>query len=146
MNKYTKFIKRALELSELILPEVKNKEKRLAIISREKESTVKNWIFHGKLPVSGKRLNISDSFGVSEQTLFEEPEEKSIPVAVYNNELNCYLIPQIDETGLERLALALPPLRITSRVPLKLEALLKDEVIDPHMTYCIDVVRLTFPP
>ncbi|WP_416414342.1 hypothetical protein [Pantoea sp. App145] len=146
MIKRTQFIKKALELSELILPEIRSKEKRLALISGEKETTVKNWIFHDKIPVSSKRLHISDSFGVSEQSLFDLSEKHSIPVAVFNRELNCYLIPQIDESGLERLLSATPPLIATERVPLKLQDFLKDDIAIPHLTYCINVVKLVFPP
>ena len=146
MNKYTQFIKKALEISDLILPEIKSKEKRLAIISGEKESTVKNWIFHKKMPASSKRLHISDNFGLSEESLFDDAHENSIPVAVYNNELHCYLIPQIDESGLKRLSSAQPPLIISGRIPLKSQILLKDEIAIPNMTYCLETIHLAFPP
>ncbi|ELQ9312402.1 hypothetical protein R3D73_005460 [Serratia marcescens] len=146
MNKYTQFIKKALEISELILPDIKSKEKRLAMISGEKESTVKNWIFRNKIPSSAKRLHISDNFGLSERSLFDNTHEKSIPIAVYNEELRCYLVPQIEEASLDKLSVAQPPLVISGRIPLKSQILLKDEIASPNMTYCLEVIHLSFPP
>ncbi len=146
MNKYTQFIRKALEISELILPDIKSKEKRLAMISGEKESTVKNWIFHNKIPSPAKRLHISDNFGLSEISLFDNTNENSIPIAVYNEELLCYLVPQIEESSLDKLSVAQPPLVISGRIPLKSQILLKDEIVSPHMTYCLEVIHLSFPP
>ncbi|POZ62649.1 hypothetical protein [Chromobacterium alticapitis] len=41
-------------------------------LTQEKESTVNNWLFNGKLPREGKRLAISDAIGVSYDYLFDD--------------------------------------------------------------------------
>lgn len=146
MDTYTKFIQKALELSEKLRPEVRSKEKRLSMISGEKESTVKNWLFHNKTPVPSKRLMLSDRFGVSENSLFGEGFSFNIPVSVYNNELDCYMIPQIEECNLEKVLSGEVPLIAIDRIPLKLNKLFCYETVELHRTYCIKVVKLCYPP
>ncbi|SMG59152.1 hypothetical protein [Cedecea sp. NFIX57] len=146
MNYSTNFVKKALTLSDKLCPDIKSKEKRLSLISGEKISTVKNWLFHNKSPVASKRLMLSDKFGVSEDYLFGDYQHPEIPVAVYNNELTCYLIPQIDEGNLNNLISASTPLVLQDRQPLKLELLLNNEVKSPYLTYCFEAIHLTFPP
>ncbi len=41
-------------------------------LTHEKESTVNNWLFNGKLPREGKRLAIADAIGVSYDYLFDD--------------------------------------------------------------------------
>jgi hypothetical protein len=146
MNGNTSFIKKALELSEKLRPEIKSKEKRLAAISGEKESTVKNWLFHNKLPVSSKRLSLSDKFGVSETYLFSESSETNIPLAVNNKELSCYLVPQIEEINLSKLFLKSSPLVILDRIPLKINKFVDDDIMDPNSLYCFEAFKINFPP
>jgi hypothetical protein len=146
MANHEKFINILLELSEKLLPEIRSKEKRLSLISGEKVSTVKNWLFHNKIPVSTKRLTLSDRFGISEESLFSNNQEISIPVSVYSNELKCYVVPQIDETDINKMLHNEPPLPAIDRIPLKLNSLECYGTPGLYNTYCIKVVRLSFPP
>ncbi|MEO2218026.1 hypothetical protein ABGV49_13260 [Chromobacterium vaccinii] len=46
--------------------------KAIEALTQEKESTINNWLFSGKLPRVSKRLAISDAIGVSYDYLFDD--------------------------------------------------------------------------
>lgn len=130
----------------MVYPDVRNKEKLLAVMSGEKESTVKNWIFHNKLPATSKRLQIADKFGVTESSLFGDTDEYQIPIAVFNEKLSCFLIPQIDEGSLARYTASMPPVKVNARLPLRAQAVVNQDIISPEQTFCFETLQLIYPP
>lgn len=146
MSNESNFIKKAMELARAIYPDVRNKEKLLAVMSGEKESTVKNWLFHNKLPASSKRLQIADKFGVTESSLFGDTNEYQVPVAVFNEALSSFLIPQIDEDSLARYTASTPPVKVNARLPLRAQAVVTQDIISPEQTFCFETLHLVYPP
>ncbi len=72
--------------------------KAIQNITQEKDSTVNNWLFNGKIPRENKKLLIADAIGVSVDYLFNnEIDVMSISKPTIYKEEQCYLIPYITE-------------------------------------------------
>ncbi|HGJ5869223.1 MULTISPECIES: hypothetical protein [Arsenophonus] len=146
MSNNSKFIKRLINISNQLLPDIKNKEKRISQVSKENESTVKNWLFHNRLPPKKKRITISDNFGVSDEFLFGNDDNLSFPIAIYNSDLDVWLIPKVEIADMKNFN-EKQLLCVKSRFALKIEEALKNKLACPEKTYCIEIDQsINFPP
>lgn len=145
MSNQPKFINKMIALSEQLLPDIKNKEKRIAKICGENESTVKNWLFHDRTPPAKKRMIIADKFGVSEEFLFGETDILSIPCALYKSDMDIWLIPRIKQSDIKKLE-ELCSLYVLERLPLKISKKINQQLVNPENTYCIEIEDIDFPP
>ncbi len=73
--------------------------KAIEDITKEKSSTVVNWLFNSKLPRDNKKLAIADAVGVSYNYLFDDniDVEDFTKPEIHKND-QCYLVPYIDES------------------------------------------------
>ena len=86
-----------LDLSE-VSPLQHGRAKAIEYITHEKDSTVNNWMFNGKIPRESKKLSIADAIGVSYDYLFDDSfEVHSVKKPEIYNDGQCYLIPYINE-------------------------------------------------
>lgn len=144
--KKSSFVDRLLILAELINPNTRNKEKKLSEITGEKESTIKNWLFNNKKPPRTKRLSVSDKLGVSEACLFDDSENIEHPVAIYDDNAKCYLVPKINELDILKINNIDSPLLVSDRMPVKLKDDIEKSVKDISQTYCAELKNIDFPP
>jgi phage repressor protein C with HTH and peptisase S24 domain len=140
------FASRVAYLAEVLMPNVKNKEKRLSEITGEKASTVRNWLFNGKMPVNKNRIIISDKMGVSEEYLFYGGQ-KSYPLAKYDLESDSYSVPVITEEDILKIADNVKNIIVVrSRKIVSLEESLLTSIKEIEKTFCINVEYISFHP
>ena len=73
--------------------------KAIEDITKEKSSTVVNWLFNSKLPRDNKRLAIADAIGVSHNYLFDDSiNVEDFTKPEIHKDGQCYLVPYIDES------------------------------------------------
>lgn len=89
-----------LDLSQ-IAPLQHGRAKAIEHLTNEKDSTVNNWLFNGKIPRENKKLSIADAIGVSLDYLFDDTENvNSIRKPEIYHDGQCYLVPYIDENDI----------------------------------------------
>jgi len=146
MSKHNNFSSKIIELSSKILPNVKNKEVRIASLTDEKPGTIKNWLFKNALPPEKKKLKVADRMGVSKEYLYSEGSIPEPPMAIYDPEINAFIIPVISEDNLYNIAIRKTPTLVIERYILSIKASVKNKIKLVETTYCFEVKDLTFPP
>lgn len=146
MSKHNNFSSKIIELSSKILPNIKNKEVRIASLTDEKPGTIKNWLFKNALPPEKKKLKVADRMGVSKEYLYSEDPIPEPPVAIYDPEINAFIIPVISEDNLYNIAIREAPTLVIERYILSIKGSIKDKIQLVETTYCFEVETLTFPP
>ncbi|WP_235424053.1 hypothetical protein [Citrobacter koseri] len=142
----TGFINKLLILSEALRPGVRSKENRVAEITGEKPSAVRNWLFNQNIPPDKKKLRIADRLGVSKEFLFDnEKETVEAPIAVYDPSINAFLIPMVSESNLH-LALENLQTPVDERLVLSVTKSIQDGISDIEKTYSVIVENISFPP
>lgn len=87
-----------------ITPLQYGRTKAIENITKERESTVNNWLFNGKYPRENKKLYLADTIGVSYNYLFND----SVSITditkpeIYESE-QCYLVPFIHQDDIFKL-------------------------------------------
>ena len=138
------FATKVLAISRRLQPDIVSKEKVIAAVSGEKPSTVRNWLFADKLPPKGKRLKLSDRFGVDVDYLFNN-KKFNLPLTQYDSLLGCYLVPELKLSQLHCLQ-SEELLPIKNRVIISLHSDLVDNLKDVKQTYCIVSSGIDFEP
>jgi hypothetical protein len=146
MSNRNNFSSKIIELSSKILPNIKNKEVRIASLTDEKPGTIKNWLFKNALPPEKKKLKVADRMGVSKEYLYSEDSIPKPPVAIYDPEMNAFIIPVISEANLSNIAFRDTPTLVIERYILSIKKTIKDKIKLVESTYCFEVKTLTFPP
>lgn len=146
MAKEDNFPNKIIELSRKLLPEIKNKEVRIANLTDEKPGTIKNWLFKNALPPEKKKLKVADRMGVSKEYLYSEDSEPEPPVAIYDPEINAFIIPVISEKSLYNIAIRDTPILVIERYILSMKGTTKEKIEFKKTTYCFETKNITFPP
>lgn len=146
MSKHNNFSSKIIELSSKILPNIKNKEVRIANLTDEKPGTIKNWLFKSALPPEKKKLKVADRMGVSKEYLYSEDSVPEPPVAIYDPEINAFIIPIIFEHNLYDIAMKEAPTLVIERYILSIKDSIKNKIQLIKTTYCFEAKKLTFPP
>lgn len=147
MSQTNSFIEKIITLSTTLLPAVKNKEKRIALLTEEKTSAVKNWLFHGALPSEKKKLKVADRLGVSREFLYNNDEQTvTPPITIYDEELSAFIIPKLTESDIYDIAVKSAPVCVLERYILSIKEKIRNELIFFEKTYCFETSELIFPP
>lgn len=112
----------------------------------EKETTVRNWLFNGKVPRVTKRLDIADAVGVSVDYLFNDSVSvKAIEKPKIYKEDGCYLVPFLSESEVFKVKknLLLP---VVKRIPIMLPSFDKIVAFYGDNIYATQVCKSNFEP
>ncbi|ELP9015298.1 hypothetical protein R1628_004216, partial [Salmonella enterica] len=93
-----------------------------------------------------KKLKVADRMGVSKEYLYSEDSIPEPPMAIYDPEINAFIIPLISEDNLYNIAIRKTPTLVIERYILSIKASIKDKIQLVETTYCFEVKGLTFPP
>ncbi len=138
------FQTKAVAIAKKLKPDVHSKEESVTVISGEKKSTIKNWLYSNKMPPKGKRLSIADKFGVDVDYLFEDAPY-NLPVTQFDSSLRCYLVPVLTLSQLPYLTCS-EPLPISGRTIISLSDELQKRLNDVEKTYCLVGSGIDYEP
>lgn len=142
----TGFKERVVELAKTLLPTVQNKQKAVSLLTNEKQTTVKNWVFGDRKPPSNKKIPIADSLGVSTGYLFDG-QEFSHPVSVYDATTNGYRVPEIEEHQLtDNFHDTSQQMVVKGRSNINISNTILNNLEDVSKTYCFTSENIEFPP
>lgn len=140
------FIDKLLFLSEVLRPGMRSKENRVAEITGEKPSAVRNWLFNQNTPPEKKKLRIADRLGVSKEYLFDSNREAlEAPRTVYDPSISAFHIPMVHEADLLS-ALDNSQTPVNERLVISLTESIISGIEKIEKTYSVRVQNINFPP
>lgn len=119
---------------------------KVCSVIHEKETTVRNWLFNGKLPRLPKRVQLSDTLGVSVDYLFES----SIPVdcietpKIFKDE-GRYLVPFLPEARIFNVK-SKSLIHVLSRIPVMFPDFDKIILTYGDNIFATKLIDCDFPP